>query len=172
MITTLHTLFTNLTYGEFAQLEIGNFLPEENESEPDPKAYAQLSSHVNLGLAALYSEFFLASDEIYVTLHEEITIYTLSSNFAASNDASAEDPKYIADTAENPFTDNILKIEEIYDEVGNRIPLNDPTEDLSVFTTDFRSIQVPWPNDYNTVAVMYRASHDAIVYTADMDPAA
>lgn len=83
---------------------------------------------------------------------------------------STEPVKYITDTAENPFQDDILKIEQVYDELGNLLFLNDSDEPLSVFTPDYRSIQVPWPNDYNAVAVQYRADHPTLVYTQGMDP--
>ena len=78
--------------------------------------------------------------------------------------------KYIMDTSENPFPDNLLKIEEVYNEVGEKLFLNDPDEDLSIYTPAFNQIQVPWPNDFNTVAVMYRADHPTVPYTSGMDP--
>lgn len=169
---TLHDLLTDMTYGEFAQLNMGNFLPNEHESEPDPKSYAQLSSHINLGLKALYSEFYLSAAELYLQQYEQIGTYTLSYDYAVSNTASTQPIKYIVDTAENPFQDNILKIEEAYDELGNLLFLNDATEDLSLFTPTYRSVQIPWPNSFNQVAIQYRATHPIIDFTALSDPTA
>lgn len=164
-------LMKDLTYGELAQFKIGEFIPGEFESAPDPTRYEQLISAVNLGLKEIYKRFFLSSKEIYIQQYEQISTYILSSAYAQSNVASTEDPKYIMDTAALPFEDDILKIEEVYDEEGNKLPLNDITEDLSVFTPNYRSIQVPYPDNENTMSVQYRASHPRIVYTADIDPA-
>lgn len=169
---TLLDLFKDLTYGELSQLSFGNMMPDDNESEPDPKAYAQLISHINRGLTALYSRFLLQAKEIYIQQYEEFEIYELHSKYAASNVASTEPIKYIEDSVANPFLDDILKIEECYDEVGNKLFLNDVTEELSIFTPSYRSIQIPYPNDFNMLAVQYRANHPRIDYVRGMDPSA
>lgn len=166
----LLNLLKDLTYGELSSLKMGEFIPGEHESEPDPSRYEQLMSHINLGLTEIYKRFFLLSQEIYIELHEEISTYKLHSDFAASNTVSVEDPKYIIDTAANPFQDNILKIEEVYDEAGVKMFLNDTTEDLSIYTPSFRTIQVPYPEDDIEYSVQYRATHPRVVYTSAMDP--
>jgi len=167
---TLIDLLKDLTYGELAQLKIGELIPGEHQSEPDPTRYEQLISHVNLGLKEIYKRFFLLSREIYIELHEEIAIYMLDSRFAVTNTASIEDPKYIIDTVAAPFVDDVLKIEEVYDEAGNKLPMNDVTEPLSVYTPSYRTIQVPFPNDNITYSVQYRATHPKLIYTLDIDP--
>jgi hypothetical protein len=166
----LYDLLKDLTYGEFAQLKIGNLIPGEYESEVDPTRYEQLMTAINLALKEIYKRFFLSSKEIYIQQHSEIAIYVLDSKYAQSNVASPEDPKYIMDTVDIPFEDDILKIEEVYDEGGNKLPINDITEDLSVYTPNYKSIQVPYPDDANTMAVQYRACHPQVVYTRGMDP--
>lgn len=167
-MTTLQTIFNDLSHGEFSQLQIGGFTPMEFESEPDPRQYAQLISHVNAGLRSIYSKFWLASDEIILDLYEQIEIYRLLPRYAQSNVASVEPIKYIRDTVEKPFKDNVLKVEMIYNEIGELLPLNDPTDEFSYYTPQWNSIQVQWPNDANAIAVMYRAAHENIVYTGDL----
>jgi hypothetical protein len=71
------------------------------------------------------------------------------------------------DTVEDPFQDDMLKIEEVYDEAGVKYPLNDTSDEDSVYTPSFRSIQVPYPDDATTVSVQYRANHPRI--SADID---
>jgi len=159
----------DLTYGEFAQLKIGELIAGEFESQPDPSKYEQLMSHVNLGLTEIYKRFFLSSKEIYIELHEEISEYVIAYKYAQTS-GSAEDPQYIMDTAANPFRDDLLKIEEVYDEIGVKLPMNDTSEDLSIFTPTYRSIQVPYPNDGITYAVQYRADHPRLVWSIAIDP--
>jgi len=173
---TLHDILTDLTYGEFAHLNLGRFRPEEQESEPDPKSYAQLSSWVNLGLKAIYSKFWLAKEELTLTLDSTIDTYVLSFDYAASNGASSQPVKYITDTGADPFPDNVLKIEEVWDDDATvtslmQLFLNDTSEDLSLFTPSYRSLKIILPTEYTTLTVKYRAAHEKIVYAADMDPA-
>jgi hypothetical protein len=161
-------LLQDLTYGELASLKLGNFLSEEAESDPDPKSYAQLSSHINLGLKEIYKRFFLLSQEIFIELHEEISTYMLHSKYSVQS--GTEPTLYIIDTVTEPFLDNVLKIEEVYDEDGLKLPLNDTSDITSVYTPSYRTIQVPSPNNNITYAVQYRATHPRIVYTPAMDP--
>lgn len=167
-------ILTDLTYGELANVFVAGFSPLDPESEPDPKKYAQFVAAVNMGLNQLYKEFFLRSEEHYVLLNQAQTTYKLHSDYAQTNTASAIPigERYIQDTAENPFVDNVLHIEEIYDEDGVRLPLNDVTEDLSAYTPRYNTIQLPYPEDNMTISVQFRATHPRIVFTgiASFDP--
>jgi len=163
-------ILKDLTYSELAGLAIGNLIPDEAENEPDPHQYEKIVGFINLGLKEIYKRFFLRSNEIYIQQHEEIATYKLHSDFAVSNTASVEDPKYIIDTVANPFQDDILKIEMIYDAGGNKLPLNDTSEELSVYTPTFRSVQIANPNDVDTFSVQYRACHAKIPVTLATDP--
>ncbi len=171
-MTTLLDIFKDLTYGELASLKIGEMIPGEYQSEPDPTRYEQIITHVNLGLTEIYKRFFLLSREIYVELHQEISTYMLHSKYSLENTESAiaTSERYIIDTAEEPFLDDVLKIEEVYDEVGVKLPMNDVEEALSIFTPSYRTFQVPFPNDDITYAVQYRANHPKIIYAREMDP--
>lgn len=171
-MTTLSDLLKDLTYGELKQLSVGNFLPDELDSNPDPKSWELLLSYINLGLKEIYKRFCLSAKEIYIEQDISIETYLLSSTYAQSNTASLIPlvDRFIADSVSNPFQDDILKIEQCYDEAGNLLFLNDPTEDLSIFTPSYRSIQIPYPNEFDTLAVQYRASHPKVVYSSGMDP--
>lgn len=169
-------LFTDMTYGDLWNVFLGGFNPTHPESEPDPVKYAQLVAAVNAGLNQLYIEFFLRSEEHYIELNEAQTTYKLHSDYAQTNTASPIPiaDRYIMDTATNPFQDNILKIEEVYDEDGVKLPLNDVTEDLSCYTPAYNVIQVPYPENDMTISVQFRATHPRIIYTGvgTFDPSA
>jgi hypothetical protein len=167
---TLLDVFRDLTYGELSQLHIGGLIPSELESEPDPANYTKIISHVNMGMTELYKRFFLLSREIYIQQYEEIELYQLHSNFNQTNVASTEPIKYILDTPDNPFLDDLLKIEQVYDEVGCLLPLNDISEEFSVFTPSYRSVQIPYPKNENVFAVQYRADHPRIVWDQETMP--
>jgi hypothetical protein len=167
----LRDLLKDLTYGELQGLAIGNLLPGEAESEVDPHQYQQVVSYINMGLTELYKRFFLRSVEIMLQQHAEISTYLLHSDYSLANTTSpiAESERYIIDTADAPFKDDILKIEEIYDEAGVRIPLNNIKETLSIYTPTYNSIQVPFPDDDTTIAIQYRAKHVPIVADVTSD---
>lgn len=169
---TLLDILKDLTYGELAGLNIGNLIPGEFDNEPDPHEYEQIVSYINLGLKEIYKRFFLRSREFTVQEHEEITTYKLHSDYAQSNLASpiALSERYIMDTADDPFQDDILKIEEVYDEEGTKLALNDITDEDSVYTPAYNLIQIPYPNDANSFSFQYRACHPQIPVTLATDP--
>jgi hypothetical protein len=144
---TLKDIFRDLSYGELQGLAIGNLIPDDNESEPDPKSYKQIMSHINRALTKIYSRFLLSSKEIYIEQTEDVAEYILDARYSQTNtdsDIPLED-RYIADSVTNPFENDVLKIEQCFDEGGNLLFLNDPTEDWSLYTPSFRSIQMPYP---------------------------
>lgn len=167
---TLLDILKDLTYGELSGLAIGNLIIDESENEPDPHVYERVVGYINLGLKEIYKRFFLRSKEIYVQQYDQITTYKLHSAFAQTNTASTEPIKYIMDTVDDPFEDDILKIEEVYDEEGNKLALNDVTDELSIFTPSFRHIQIPNPNNENMLAVQYRACHPKISTSLATEP--
>lgn len=169
-MTTLRDIFVDLSYGELQGTALGNLIAQDNESEPDPKSYAQLTSHVNAALRKLHTRFMLSAKEIYIEQDESIETYYLLDKYAQQNIASLEPIKYIADSVANPFDQtSLLKVEQCFDEEGGLLKLNDFSDDLSLFTPAYNAIQMPWPNEFNTVAVQYRANHPRIVYTTGDD---
>jgi len=167
---TLLDVFRDLTYGELQGLAIGNLIPDDNESSPDPKDYANVMSHINLGLKEIYKRLFLSSKEVIIQQYDHIEKYVLDYKYAASNTLSPEPYKYITDSIYDPFMDDVLKIEEVFNEGGEKMFLNDSTEPWSVYTPSYRTVQIPFPHNSNSMTVHYRASHPTLVYTADMDP--
>lgn len=165
----LSDVFSYLTYGELQQLRIGNMIPAEDESALQPKDYAKVLSHVNLGLKELYKRFLLATGECFVEQQVGTTIYELTWANAYTNPASTT--KYVLDSATNPFVENeVNKIEQVFDPTGEAYYLNDRSEPLSLFTPSYRSIQVPSPVAGVVMSVHFRASHPDIPYTAGLDP--
>lgn len=164
-------ILKDLTYGELAGSHMGNLIPGEFGNEPDPHEYEMIVSYINMGLREIYKRFFLRSREIDVQQYEQFTTYKLHSDFAQSNVASAEPIKYIIDTVDDPFEDDILKVEEVYDEEGTKLALNDVSDENSVYTPAYNLVQIPYPNNANIFSVQYRACHPKIPVTLSTDPA-
>lgn len=158
----LSTLFSQLSYGEISQLAIGG---KGSGTIPEDK-YGALISHINIGLTKLHTRFPLKEEEVFIQQYEHITEYKLHSDYALSNDESTEAYKYIVDNPENPFKDDIIRIEQVYDEVGLEIDVNDSTsQHESIFISSYDTIQILYPVAENAVSVIYRANHALIPLT-------
>lgn len=155
-------IFTQLTHGELSQVSIGG----QAQGQITENNYAQIVSHVNLGLAALYKRFPLKESRIKITLSDINTTYKIHSRHADSNVASFA-LKYINDSIEEPFNDDILKIERVYTEQGVELALNDPGDPYSVFTPSANVLSVPSIVKAElltpVVDLVYRANHPLIV---------
>lgn len=162
----LSELFDQLTWGELSQLAIGNRKAGVIKVED----YPALLAYTNLGLTELYKRFPVQLEEIQLQQYENISTYFLRPPFAVSS-ATGASTRYILDTIEDPFKNNIIKIESIHDEFGGPYILNDEHEDDSVFTPGFDQIQFPVTADNKTFSVVYRAGHTPIVIEGADTPA-
>jgi len=162
----LSEIFEHLVYGELST----HALASTNDIKQAD--YPRLVTVINSGLLDLYKRFSLKTGEITLELHSEITNYTLHSDFALSDPNTSGEPiKYILDVATGePFTDDVLIIEHVYDEIGDEYALNDLNREDSLFTPTPITLQVPYPDDYNTLAVIYRAEPEKILHVGLTDP--
>lgn len=164
---TLADIFEHLTYGELSSLELGD--PYAGGIEPGQ--YKRIATHINAALKALYTRFWLHSGEVIIDLYDHITIYTLDSKHAQTNKLSTEFPKYIADSEFDPFREEMLiKIEQVFNECGEHICLNDVTEPWSIFTPKYNQLQIPFPDRHNSISVQYRKAPEKIVVDENTDP--
>ncbi|WP_051299007.1 hypothetical protein [Marinobacterium litorale] len=154
----LSDIFSHLTEGELSQYFFGT---GEN-GQIDPADYPKIISQINLGLTNLHTRLPLKQQEVIVDQQVGNSIYTLHSDFAVSNTGSTEPVKYIIDTADEPFEDNILVIERVYMEDGTKLPLNDADSAMAVYTPKYNVIQIPFETIGSAVSIIYRADHPRI----------
>ena len=166
----LSEVFDQLKYGELSQISIGGAQP----GVIDDTNYESILAHVNLAMLALYKRFPLKEGHVTVQLQAGKIAYPITSNFAASNRRSQESFKYVLDTMEFPFLDDIFKIENVQTDQGLDMALNDQQDEFSVYTPSVNLLQVPWdiaakldelPNEWktSTVTVSYQAMPVPIV---------
>ena len=164
---TLQRVFDDLLMGELSQVNLNG--EDSEETGLGLQAKKTIVSHLNLGLVELYTKFPLLEREVVVQLYPELTHYHLDSNFAVSNTTSLEPIKYIVDSEYYPFTDDVLRVESCYSEIGEELYINEPSRDYSIFTPDYKSIQVPFAEEEITLTLIYRARHPVITYIDGMD---
>lgn len=179
-MTTLKDIFENLAYGELQQAAVGLLLaqdigPQSDIINMDDPEYIERARnedkvvrHVNMALTALHTRFWLASREVIIQQYDHIQQYWLDKKYAQTNNLSTEPLRYIMDSIFDPFQDDCLKIEEVHDEGGETLFLNDLTEPWSVFTPTYNSIQVPYPMWCNTLVAHYRANHPKVSLYKDV----
>jgi hypothetical protein len=167
----LSNVFEQLAFGELSQLSIS-----KNQFEKigitDVAQYKELIPHINLALTELHTRFFLKSSELILQQNIAVNTYILNLEHAVSEDpGSSPETYYIVDTVGNPFKNDLLKIEQVFDEEGVVVPLNDSTDTDSVFTPTYNTLQIPFALTENSNSIIYRADHEKIVYTNGFDPA-
>lgn len=163
----LQEIFDQLATSEFSQLSLGGL----NAGVIDEGNHPIIVNHVNLALTALYSRFRLKTGELTLRMQEGQRTYHMKSDYAVSNDASAEPVKYIIDTSVDPFLDDLIKIEEVLDEDGCPLPLNDASDLATLTTPRALVLKVPADLDVQDLTIHYRAKHPKIVIGASFDPA-
>lgn len=154
----LQDIFDQLSSGEFSQLSIGGAA----QGVIDETNYAKVLGHINLGLVALYRRFNLKEGQLVLRLQANQTTYKLNSAYAVNARRSTEPVRYIIDTVDEPFSDDIIKVERVLDEQGVSLPLNDASDPTSVTTPSTKALFVPEDIDLQDLTVVYRAMHPKI----------
>lgn len=154
-------LFRRLSYGELSNISLGS----EGIGEIECEKTNQIIHYTNEALLRLHSRFMLRESFLALRMHMHITNYNLSSRFASSNPApQVGDTLYILDTVQKPFQDDLIKVMGVYDRFNVLYPLNDSGKLSSVFTPQPKVLQIPFPQDLQTVSVTYQAKHPLIAY--------
>lgn len=161
----LSDIFDQLSYGELSHVHIGGNGTGINRGD-----YPQLVSHINAALMDLHTRLPLKVDSLIIQLHDWIQSYYLRVQYAQTNSESSESIKYIMDSPFKTFKGNILKVEQVFSEIGVEYPLNDPVQNYSVFTPQYDLLSVPFADRENVLSVAYRAGHPKISVTPESDP--
>mgnify|MGYP000020553452 CR=1 FL=1 len=162
----LSEIFDQLTYGELAQVSIGG----NGIGVIDPEDYRAIVSHINIGLTDLHTRLPLKQDSVIIQQYDYIQTYYLQYKFAQSNNASTESVKYIMDSALKPFRDNVLKVEQVFSEIGEEYVLNDGNQAFSVYTPQHDAVVIPFTDQNNILSVIFRANHERIVIGDGFNP--
>lgn len=100
-------------------------------------------SHANDFINDFYTRFHLRYKEVIIRGIEGKTQYVIDSEYAESNTTSNQPVKYIIDSFENPFKDDIAVIRKVTTSCSKELPINIQNNKLSVYLLDFNTIQIP-----------------------------
>lgn len=139
-----------------------------NASGLTPNNYPEVIGILNDTIQRLYVEFPENKHrQVFIELRDEMYFYVLDRKYAQTNTESTEPVKYIADTPDNPFNSEVLSIISAFDEEGNPLPINEPLDPRSIFTPDFKTIQVMLPVTGNTIVIVYQGGPQPLLSEGD-----
>lgn len=155
---TLKDLFNQLESSELNQMYLSGGISSTTKGI-SVKNYPELIDMFNLALTALHTRLNLKEREVVVQTYDALSFYKLDSRYSVSAGTPGPVPLYIIDTVENPFKDDIIRVERVYDESGAEISINDDNDEMSCYLSAHDTIQIPYPADDNSIFVLYRANH-------------
>lgn len=158
---TLKDIFEDLEHGELNQFSFNKIIDSDDVPGFTSDDWPAIIKQIRLGLTALHTRFVLREREVTINTYDALSFYPLDSRYSV-NSTGPEYPKFIQDTPENPFTDDIIQVRAIWDECGEKIPLNAQDDPCSAFMTNYKTLQYPQSADGNTIFVTYQANHTPI----------
>ena len=126
-----------------------------------PENYSRMIHHLNMGLLALYTRFPLLVKELTLQQKSWITMYELKKEHAVTD--PSDEVKYIIDSRFDPFIGDLIRVEEVSDEVGDVVELNSTDHVKVALTPSMDTLEIPNPTDTNVLFVTYRAKHPQLV---------
>ena len=155
----LGQLLSLLSYGELSN----QILEPANRGTLTDMLTDQVLAYINTGLTDIYTRLPLLEKEVALEAQDEIHLYYLQKIYAV------QDPtimpvgmKYLQDTADDPFLEDVVRINAVYDELGSELPLNEPDVEGSLFTPKYDALQLPTPVTGAIYTVLFQAKHPEI----------
>lgn len=153
----LTDLYSRLALGELSNLamaEGGEILEDEQ---------AKIVMHANASLKRIYSRFCLKTADLILIQKGYLTRYLLTKKYAVSQFVEDAGHSFYIDDTGRPFENDLLKVLEVWDGYGNKLPLNDQHMWTGVFTPQANLLQVNHPVDGEPLSVHYQASHPVLL---------
>lgn len=164
----LQEIFDQLVYGELAQFSVN--LGTSVHGAVSPDNYPKVVASVRMAVMEMYKEFRLSIEVVDVMMISNVTMYKLHSDYSIRNTDTSIPYKYIYDTANEPFEDNLLVIDRVFDEVGDELNLNNDQAKFSLYTPKFNTLQIPDPIEGSIVRVLIAKGHSYISGATTIDP--
>lgn len=147
----LKDLLDDLIYNELNNVVVG-----KPEWDTGKFSYNNLIRSISLGVTEIYKRFALSKETVQVNPVNASGIYVLDYKYAASNTASLEN-KFILDSADQPFSGRVAKIDSLYDADGNFYEFDTTITHSGLFTRDYRTLVIKDSAIVAPVSVMIRS---------------
>lgn len=161
----LKDFLQNIALGELQ----GSPVVEIGSWEINPDRVPQVIQALNQGLEYFYSNFPLRTNEVILKVTNGITRYYLDSDYAISSDNANGFVKYIMDTPDRPFQDDVLHITSVESTSGLHFTLNDANSYININVPEYNCVQVENSHGSEYLLVKYMARHPKISLTEPRD---
>lgn len=160
---TINDMLQRLSYGPLSNMAIG----QDGGGYCHPDKIPQIIGYMNDGLTKLHARFVLNERNLILEMHELITHYKLSKVYARTtgNGGDVNRILFIKDSLIEPFLDDVIKVTQIFDDMGREIVMNDQTLYGSIFTPRPDTLQIPIPVHGLPLYVQYQAKHVPLLST-------
>lgn len=164
---TLKEIFDQLTFGELSQLNLGG----AELGEIDGNNYSRIIPHINLAMTALYKRFNLKEDRVRLYPFTSKYLYEVNSKYKALSVFDTSIDNYLVKPDGLEFTNNILKIERVTNDLDIDYNLNDSNDRYSLYTPTMTSIRIPMDiiDRSNAISTEYLTDYFEVVYRAKHD---
>lgn len=126
---------------------------------------------INQVLTDLYSRFNFKCSEVIVRLIDGQTEYLIHSDYADSNQLSTEPVRWVVDSIDNPFLDDIQHIVSVTSSTEECLPMNKSVYCNSIYTPSFNLLQVSdeTVKEADALSVIYKANPVLIPVNTTLD---
>lgn len=149
----LSQIIEHLNLGELSLANLGG----DEEDGINSNNLSKVVNWINLGLTSLYTKFPIKKKEVFINPVDHITQYKLHTNYLVNNESSNQLHKYLVDTPDDPFLNDVAVIHKVFDELGCEIDINDHHSCDSIFTPSVDVVQIRCPNPNRSINIVYRA---------------
>lgn len=160
----LATLLKDLSLGHLSDLPAAGVGDGTIEPQFQPKVLVRVGD----ALRTLYTRFPLQMKTLVVEAVDGVYQYPLRCEYAQTS-ASGQVNKFIKDTVAEPFIEDVLGIEHVYNSEHEELPLNVRGDAMSLYTPGFDILQIDRPVGGERFHVEYRAAHAPIEPNVDVE---
>ncbi len=161
---TIKEIFNLLAEGEFSHMN----LKQRHTGGLAEEEYPKVIGHLNLGLIELYKQFNFLQDELTLHICPQTKIYYMRSDrFGLVQNMCKH--TYIEEDPDNSFDNNILEITNIYNSIGDDLPLNDRRATLAIETINYDTLRIAPILACEVLSVRYKASYPKIFIDEEFD---
>ena len=167
MSRQLGDVFEDLSFGPLAGLKEGG----EGSGTIPGSAEARLVHLINRALGVLHSRYLISQKSIQIRCIADRTLYPLvvehTDSFVDTDNPGSEPEKFIIDTAENPYSGDLIAIRQVFGPDKTSVDpaavkefmLNDDSSDSTIYVPNFDVLQVVAPVAGDIYTVLYQARH-------------
>lgn len=157
----LSQVLEQLKYGELRHLKLGDLATDDERKT--------VIGAINLGLVELHKRFYLIAKQVLLETQENVYEYYLNEVLSGSNNLNVDPHNYLDTSFNDIYNNDLLKIERIFNEDNEELPLNNDTEESSFFTPQYNIIRVPLDYPPKKAIIEYRARPETLSTDTDCE---